>query len=170
MFLIRHFQLSPSLRGAKRRGNLTVTKLCLAWGMVDFLFELPYFPRHCEERSDVAISCPLLPSSAWRGGWWIRIAFSFALAKENICVAAVQPAASNMPPACCIYMGSNPHPRQKEKHHPKGWCFLFGGGWWIRTTEGIASRFTVCPLWPLGKSPIFNSVPWSLYPSTVWSR
>ena len=25
------------------------------------------------------------------------------------------------------------------------------------TTEGIASRFTVCPLWPLGKSPIFNS-------------
>ena len=32
---------------------------------------------------------------------------------------------------------------------------LFGGGWWIRTTEGIASRFTVCPLWPLGKSPIY---------------
>ena len=31
---------------------------------------------------------------------------------------------------------------------------LFGGGWWIRTTEGIASRFTVCPLWPLGKSPM----------------
>ena len=32
-----------------------------------------------------------------------------------------------------------------------------GGGWWIRTTEGEASRFTVCPLWPLGKSPILNS-------------
>ncbi len=32
--------------------------------------------------------------------------------------------------------------------------FLFGGGRWIRTTEGIASRFTVCPLWPLGNSPI----------------
>ena len=31
-----------------------------------------------------------------------------------------------------------------------------GGGRWIRTTEGIASRFTVCPLWPLGNSPIFN--------------
>ena len=25
---------------------------------------------------------------------------------------------------------------------------------WIRTTEGSASRFTVCPLWPLGNSPI----------------
>ena len=30
--------------------------------------------------------------------------------------------------------------------------FSFGGGWWIRTTESIANRFTVCPLWPLGKS------------------
>ena len=27
-----------------------------------------------------------------------------------------------------------------------------GGGWWIRTTESDANRFTVCPLWPLGKS------------------
>ena len=25
-----------------------------------------------------------------------------------------------------------------------------GGEGWIRTTEGLASRFTVCPLWPLG--------------------
>ena len=32
--------------------------------------------------------------------------------------------------------------------------FLLGGGRWIRTIEGIASRFTVCPLWPLGNSPI----------------
>ena len=30
------------------------------------------------------------------------------------------------------------------------------GGRWIRTIEGIASRFTVCPLWPLGNSPIFT--------------
>ncbi len=44
-------------------------------------------------------------------------------------------------------------------HQTKNQTFrsgLFGGGWWIRTTEGIASRFTVCPLWPLGKSPIFD--------------
>ena len=31
---------------------------------------------------------------------------------------------------------------------------FFGGGWWIRTTEVDDNRFTVCPLWPLGKSPI----------------
>ena len=32
---------------------------------------------------------------------------------------------------------------------------LFGGSWWIRTTEALSSRFTVCPHWPLGKAPIF---------------
>ena len=36
-----------------------------------------------------------------------------------------------------------------------------GGGRWIRTTEGIASRFTVCPLWPLGNSPMFNWSWWT---------
>ena len=35
---------------------------------------------------------------------------------------------------------------------------LFGGGWWIRTTEVSDNRFTVCPLWPLGKSPILELV------------
>ena len=30
------------------------------------------------------------------------------------------------------------------------------GGKWIRTTESTANRFTVCPLWPLGNSPINN--------------
>ena len=34
--------------------------------------------------------------------------------------------------------------------------FDFGGGWWIRTTEVSDNRFTVCPLWPLGNSPIFR--------------
>ena len=32
-----------------------------------------------------------------------------------------------------------------------------GGGGRIRTIEAIRSRFTVCPLWPLGNSPIFDS-------------
>ena len=30
------------------------------------------------------------------------------------------------------------------------------GQWWIRTTEASCSRFTVCPLWPLGKLPIID--------------
>ena len=34
-----------------------------------------------------------------------------------------------------------------------------GGSWWIRTTEALSSRFTVCPHWPLGKAPIFICCP-----------
>ena len=30
----------------------------------------------------------------------------------------------------------------------------FNGRRWIRTTEASCSRFTVCPLWPLGNPPI----------------
>ena len=32
----------------------------------------------------------------------------------------------------------------------------FCGQGWIRTTEGIASRFTVCPIWPLWYLPKFS--------------
>ena len=32
--------------------------------------------------------------------------------------------------------------------------FVNGGGEWIRTAEVVDNRFTVCPLWPLGNSPI----------------
>ena len=32
-----------------------------------------------------------------------------------------------------------------------------GGRWWIRTTEVKDNRFTVCPIWPLWKSPILNN-------------
>ena len=38
----------------------------------------------------------------------------------------------------------------------KMFCQHFNGRRWIRTTEGSASRFTVCPLWPLGNSPILS--------------
>ena len=34
-----------------------------------------------------------------------------------------------------------------------------GGREWIRTTEVVDGRFTVCSLWPLGNSPIFNFPP-----------
>ena len=46
------------------------------------------------------------------------------------------------------------YPHKKISPPVKRPSGIFGGGWWIRTTEGVASRFTVCPLWPLGKSPI----------------
>ena len=36
-----------------------------------------------------------------------------------------------------------------------GECLTANGWRWIRTTEAICSRFTVCPLWPLGNPSIF---------------
>ena len=45
----------------------------------------------------------------------------------------------------------------KQKRHPASRCLsLFGGREWIRTTEARCNRFTVCPLWPLGNSPIWS--------------
>ena len=32
---------------------------------------------------------------------------------------------------------------------------LFNGRGRIRTSEGITSRFTVCPIWPLWNTPVF---------------
>ena len=55
------------------------------------------------------------------------------------------------------------YPQTNKKTQPNGISrsAVFGGGWWIRTTEGVASRFTVCPLWPLGKSPILTWSWWT---------
>ena len=36
-----------------------------------------------------------------------------------------------------------------------------GGRGWIRTTEVVDGRFTVCSLWPLGNSSIFNWSWWT---------
>ena len=44
---------------------------------------------------------------------------------------------------------------RKKAPHQK--CFS-GGGRWIRTTEVRDNRFTVCPLWPLGNSPVFYCI------------
>ena len=50
------------------------------------------------------------------------------------------------------------HPLQDgfrwKKHFCKAEVLFSGGRWWIRTTEVSDNRFTVCSLWPLGKSPI----------------
>ena len=42
------------------------------------------------------------------------------------------------------------------KKHLLSQVLFSGGSGWIRTTEVSDNRFTVCPLWPLGKSPIWS--------------
>ena len=50
---------------------------------------------------------------------------------------------------------------------PYGWAFsLYGGGSWIRTSEVSDNRFTVCPLWPLGNSPIYLELVIGVEPTT----
>ena len=46
----------------------------------------------------------------------------------------------------------------QTKKTPLKVSFLLGGSGWIRTTEVEDNRFTVCPLWPLGNTPILNSL------------
>ena len=73
----------------------------------------------------------------------------------NYGVAAIELAASNSPPDYCIYFFESVHNDKKtECKSIRSFC---GGGGRIRTIEAKRSRFTVCPLWPLGNSPIFNS-------------
>ena len=44
--------------------------------------------------------------------------------------------------------------RIKKPHGKCGELKNNGGRGWIRTIEARSNRFTVCPLWPLGNSPI----------------
>ena len=51
---------------------------------------------------------------------------------------------------------------ETKRTHRFRYVLCFGGRWWIRTTEVIDDRFTVCSLWPLGKPSIFNyQLDWS---------
>ncbi len=52
---------------------------------------------------------------------------------------------------------SNPPTKKLNKTKKTRYCkSFFGGQGWIRTTEVVDGRFTVCSLWPLGNLPIFN--------------
>ena len=48
---------------------------------------------------------------------------------------------------------------RRDKRKPQAFQMeklgVSGGRGWIRTTEALSSRFTVCPHWPLGNTPLF---------------
>ena len=57
---------------------------------------------------------------------------------------------------------SNPFHLTQKRTDTRMSIGSFGGRWWIRTTEVIDDRFTVCSLWPLGKPSIFDyQLDWS---------
>ncbi len=55
----------------------------------------------------------------------------------------------------------------QKRNRPQGSVsFLHGGGSWIRTSEVSDHRFTVCPLWPLGNSPMLMELVIGVEPTT----
>ena len=90
-----------------------------------------------------------------RSGWWkaaitlsVRIKCSISSpGKIPLTRYAAQRTAS---PRC------SPHSFSTIKNtESQGLGIFYGGGSWIRTSEVSDNRFTVCPLWPLGNSPIY---------------
>ena len=88
--------------------------------------------------------------------WWARVDVASRASKKA-------PQGLFCPPdysagRCC----SNPPSRVrlrmpgKTKNQRNFYAGPFGGRGWIRTTEAESSRFTVCPHWPLGNTPIFT--------------
>ena len=65
---------------------------------------------------------------------------------------------AGLEPARCCHRGILSPLRLPIPPHLRTLChfhtFVWTGRRWIRTTEAICSRFTVCPLWPLGNPPI----------------
>ena len=47
-----------------------------------------------------------------------------------------------------------PQGKFRWKKHLLSQVLFSGGSGWIRTTEVTDNRFTVCPLWPLGNTPL----------------
>ena len=93
-----------------------------------------------------------LPHACLPVRWWIR----FAAAKPRW---LKQPTGLFLRATFRIH---NHLPPKQKKDIPFGMSFCFGGRWWIRTTEVIDDRFTVCSLWPLGKPSVFSyQLDWS---------
>ncbi len=72
---------------------------------------------------------------------------------------------------CSAAVKAKPSTSRKSKETAQSCGFLvFGGGEWIRTTEVVDNRFTVCPLWPLGNSPINYAILYKACPAFLSGR
>ena len=72
---------------------------------------------------------------------------------------------------CLATAKAKPASSAKSKETAQSCGFLvFGGGEWIRTTEVVDNRFTVCPLWPLGNSPTNYEVLYKACPAFLSGR
>ena len=106
-----------------------------------------------------------LPHACRPVRWWIRFAAGTTIKYFRGCRPTGKPRWLKRATGTFLRAGFRIHnhlPPKQKKDIPFGMSFCFGGRWWIRTTEVIDDRFTVCSLWPLGKPSIFNyQLDWS---------
>ena len=91
--------------------------------------------------------------------WWIRFHCGATIEYLEVVGLRAKPRRLKRATGTFLRAGFRIHnhlPPKQKKDIPFGMSFCFGGRWWIRTTEVIDDRFTVCSLWPLGKPSIFS--------------
>ena len=128
-------------RTAKRKRSACGKHLCRKWS----------FPRkqkdHLERWSFAGFALrrkfPRLPPSRE------RTALCAGKPSQRACRKRTAKQKRRRAASTCAESGASP----TNKKAPKRVLFV-GGGSWIRTSEVSDNRFTVCPLWPLGNSPI----------------
>ena len=94
-----------------------------------------------------------LPHACRPVRWWIRFAAGTTIKYFRGCRPTGKPRWLKQPTGLFLRATFRIHnhlPPKQKKDIPFGMSFCFGGRWWIRTTEVIDDRFTVCSLWPLG--------------------
>ncbi len=105
-----------------------------------------------------------LPHACLPVRWWIRFAAVTTIKYFRGCRPTGKPRWLKRATGTFLRAGFRIHStfRQNRKTTLRLSIRSFGGRWWIRTTEVIDDRFTVCSLWPLGKPSIFNyQLDWS---------
>ena len=87
--------------------------------------------------------------------WWARVDYASRAAKNSplgcFCAVFCDSAAAVRIHPCVPFCKAD----KTETPVPGSDTGVLGGRGWIRTTEAESSRFTVCPHWPLGNTPIF---------------
>ena len=153
----RRIKRNPGRGSQRLRRALGGTRILLAAAPT----APPCFCRWQRSSRPVLKKCLQNRKSSTRFGywisWWARVDYASRASKKA-------PQGLFCPPDCTAgRCCSNPPLRvkleitDKTKNQRIFYAGLFGGRGWIRTTEAESSRFTVCPHWPLGNTPIFNS-------------
>ncbi len=112
-----------------------------------------FFPRRTIRRV-LRVALAAFSAAPWQG---------FEKAERCPSLASLFPPQAAVGSAAVRIHPCSPFSRQiKQKLQYPLDTGVLGGRGWIRTTEAESSRFTVCPHWPLGNTPIFSfAVVWT---------